>query len=110
MNNLTRDPFHELAGSTYCQNMNKLTIKVDGVKLDSKLVLNVYRVTHNRKPYVQMMRLDDQGKILSNDGKPVTDDFEGEIELTGVPSRCGCWKGRRVANWWNRISDRPNSW
>lgn len=111
MGDLTRDPFHKRVGSIYCKNFHQLTISVNGNKLDSQFICNVYRSPHGRKPYVQMFLLDDNGKIQEGaDGQPVLYDVEGEIEILGRPGTCGCWRGKRIAQWWHKLNERRSGW
>ena len=106
MGNLTRDPFRAEKGGniSYCKNMNKLKVEVDGKQLDSQFICNVYRTAHDRKPYCQVFQLGDDGKILEYGGQPVKVDVEGDIVITGSPRTCGCWRGKRVRNWWRNLN------
>jgi len=109
--NLTRDPHHPLAETNYVRNMNKLSITVNGVKLDSRRVLNVYRVVRDKQPYVQMIESDSQGKIVTGeDGKLATYDVSGDIVVTGVPDHCACWRNRTTPDWWTRIDRHRGAW
>jgi len=116
MPNLTRDPFHRNTGG-YTKNMNKLTITVDGVELDSKRVLNVYLTSLSEKPpRVEMISEDKDGNILTEVNEhgrevPSTYDVIGDdIHVEGKPSHCGCWGSRQVEEWWRYIKPGGRSW
>ena len=112
--NMTRDPFHPMAGSTYVKNMRDLKITLNGKLLDSQLIVSVYQVTQNRAPYVTLFSKDPTtGKIRTDPRtrKAMTYDMEGEIDIVdGVPYHCACWRKRRVANWWTRIDRNYAGW
>ena len=110
LTNLTRDPFHTLVSTMYCKNMSKLVITVNGVTMDRNLIVNVYRRPHIKPPYVEMFQVDDQGKIVEVNGKPVTYPVEGDIEIRGTPSHCGCWRGKRIQNWWHKLNEKRPGW
>ena len=110
MLNLTRDPFHLLVSTNYCKNFHQLDVSVDGVPIDSRSLVNVYRKAHERGPYVEVFLFGEDNRIVEQDGKPVTKQIVGDVKVVGTPKTCGCWRGRRVKRWWERINRGLKGW
>ena len=111
MRNMTRDPFHPYAGSIYVKNIMDLRISVDGESLDSQFVVNVYRsVSKPGGPYVELFELDDEGKIVEENGTFKVRKVYGPIEVEGNPVNCDCWAGKLIDRWWDKINDRRPGW
>ena len=112
MANLTRDIFHPLVASLYCNNLNDLIIKVDGEQVESRTVVNVYTTAFERPSYIQVWSFDDDGQIICDENdQPIIRDIEGAITVDGHTTSCGCWMGRRsTKRWWKRIEQGLRGW
>lgn len=95
----TRWPYHYSAKQVFAKNMDQLKFTVDDIEIPARQVEAAYPQANLLIQY----KVDDNGKILLKDGKPVTIDRVGRVNVIGIPVRMCCgdypqmWM---IPRWW----------